>query len=181
MIKINLLREPTVKRRSWSPGISRYNLIALVVAVAVLGLAVAWYWHLTSKKEELTAERERQQRLYASLSQVDQQLQAARQVKERLDQRVALIERLRDNQEGPVRLMNSLLSSMPASPKLWLTSLAQKNRSVTIEGRAFDVPTIADFIADLGRLPHFLNVDLEFWEEQEESIAFKLNCQLGEE
>lgn len=181
MIKINLLREPTVKKRSWSPSVSRYNLIAMVVAVLVLGLAVAWYWHLSSQKEEMMAEKERQQRLYASLSQVDQQLQAARQIKERLDQRVALIERLRANQKGPVRLMNSLLSSMPASPKLWLTSLAQKSESVTIEGRSFDVPAIADFIADLGRLPHFLNVDLEFWEEEETSIHFKLNCQLGKE
>ena len=181
MIKINLLREPTVKKKSWSPSISRYNLIAMAIAVVLLGGAVLWYLHLSSQRGEMLAEQDRLQKEYAQLAEVDQQLQAARQIKERLDQRVNLIDRLRTNQKGPVNLMNSLLASMPDSPKLWLTSLAQSAQGVAIEGRSFDVPTIADFIADLHSLPHFMNVDLEFWEEQEESIHFKLNCQLGEE
>ena len=58
-----------------------------------------------------------------------------------------------------------------------MTSLLQREATISIEGRAFDVPFVADFIAALDDTGIFSYVDLEFWEQdQENSIRFQLSC-----
>jgi Tfp pilus assembly protein PilN len=58
-----------------------------------------------------------------------------------------------------------------------LTSLVQQESTLSVEGRAFDVPFVADFIAALDDTRIFSYVDLEFWEQdQENSIRFQLSC-----
>ena len=74
--------------------------------------------------------------------------------------------------------MNIVIGAIPNNPPgLWLTSLTQQETIISIEGRAFDVPFVADFIAALDDTQMFSYVDLEFWEQdQETSIRFQLNC-----
>ena len=74
--------------------------------------------------------------------------------------------------------MNIVIGAIPDNPPgLWLTSLVQQEATISIEGRAFDVPFVADFIAALDDTRIFSYVDLEFWEQdQENSIRFQLSC-----
>ncbi|HSR51084.1 MAG TPA: PilN domain-containing protein [Acidobacteriota bacterium] len=182
MIKVNLLREPAgaKKRRRTGQGISSANLIALGVAAVLLIAVFLWFYLLSSSVGELEVQAAELRAERDSLANVTQQLQAAQEQKRRLDERVAVIERLRDNQRGPVRLMNHVLDSLPTEPTLWLTSLAQQPGLVAIEGRAFDVPSIADFIARLEAGQLFREVELEYWEDQGDSIKFKINCRSKE-
>lgn len=182
MIKVNLLREPAgdKKRRRAGKGISGANLIGLGVAALLLIAVFLWFYLVSSSVGELRVQAAGLRSERDSLAQVTQQLQAAQEQKRRLDERVALIERLRNNQRGPVRLMNHVLNSLPNEPSLWLTSLAQQEGTVAIEGRAFDVPSIADFIARLEAGELFREVELEYWEDQSDSIKFKVNCRSKE-
>ncbi len=79
--------------------------------------------------------------------------------------------------------MNVVIGSVPNNPPgLWLTSLVQQDNLLTIEGRAFDVPFVADFIAALDNTRAFNYVDLQFWEQdQESSIKFQLHCETATE
>ncbi len=181
MININLLREPTAKKRRLGlkgAGLAGPSIFVLVVAALALTGLLAWYFMLSGELEEKQARVDSLRRQNLQLKQITAQIAAARQEKDQIEQKVALIESLRNSQRGPVRLMNQLLDAIPNDPKLWLTNLMQRGGGVTLEGRAFDVPTIADFIAKLGRQPLFRNVELEFWEEQADSIKFQLNCQV---
>ncbi|MBI3941181.1 MAG: PilN domain-containing protein [Acidobacteria bacterium] len=98
--------------------------------------------------------------------------------KKLLEERVAVIEQLKRNQTGAADLLESILVGVPDRPTLWLTSLNQKGKQVTVEGRAFDVPSIADFISVLSGNRLFKAVELAYWQEDEPAIKFQLNCDL---
>jgi Tfp pilus assembly protein PilN len=178
MIQINLLREATGRRRVWVPRKSRVEIwVGLLVAAAVVAV-LGWHWHLSSAREAAVIHRAELQQESARLAAVRAELLRYEAQRAVLEERARIIENLRDSQKGPVQMMNAVIAAMPGDPRLWLTSLSQQDSTVTIEGHAFDVPAIADFIANLGKYPPFQTVELAFWEDRQDSVAFGLNCRL---
>lgn len=176
MIQINLLREPSRRKVHWAPKgrWSEYAIGALAL-VAVLGV-LGWHWYLSGQKEQSLRVRAELQQQSLQLAAVRAELSRYEAQKNRLEERARVIEQLRAGQKGPVRLLNAVIASLPAEPRLWLTSLEQNGSTVVLQGRAFDVPAIADFIADLGKSPPFERVELNFWRDEQDSLAFGLNC-----
>src|SRR5690606_17626695 len=146
-----------------------------LISAALMG---SLYWFLIQERIVLQAQRKDLQQQSLELRAARAELDHYREQKGQLDARISVIEQLKANQKGPVRMMNSIIESVPADPRLWLTSLGQRGNSVTIEGRAFDVPAIADFIAGLNEQDSFKYVELEYWEEDTTSLKFKLNCEV---
>jgi Tfp pilus assembly protein PilN len=176
MIQINLLRESSSRRRLWVPKKTRVELyIGLIAAVAIVAV-LAWHWHLSSAKQEAQIRQAELQQQSLQLAAVRAELQRYQTQKVRLEERTGIIEELRASQKGPVQMLNGVIAAMPSEPRLWLTSLSQQDKTVTIEGNAFDVPAIADFIANLGKYPPFDTVELSFWEDRKDNVAFGLNC-----
>ena len=137
-----------------------------------------WYWTLSADRADSQSRHAALEARNQQLAAVQAQLQQFEQQKQDTEQRIEAIEKLQRNQQGPVELMNVMIASMPSDPGLWLTSLSQQGNTVTIEGKAFDVPFIADFIATLNDSPPFRFVELQYWEqESEETIRFRLNCE----
>lgn len=159
-------------------GLSGVNIALIGGALFLFGGLGGWAYLLSSSLDSNKAEISKLQERKNQLARVQKQIRRSEQQREQLEERIGLIQRLKNNQKGPVRLMNGLLDAMPSNPKLWLTSMVQKGRRVVIEGHAFDVPAVADFISDLDRTPPFKNIELEFWEDQKTSIKFKLNCEI---
>ncbi len=181
MITINLLREPAAEKRKWSVERSQVGIYAVILmGVAILGLA-GWYWHLRDLRADHEVEIERLENENARLAVVRAELQKFQQHKRLLEDRISVIEQLKNNQKGPILLMNSLIGAIPGEPRLWLNNVSQKGKTVVIEGNATDIPALADFIEKLEVSPPFSNVDLDFWEEQKDShsIKFSLNCEIG--
>lgn len=179
MITINLLREPAVEKRRWSVEKSQVGIYAVILmGVAILGLA-GWYWHLRDLRADYDVEIQRLEAENARLAVVRAELQKFQRHKKLLEDRISVIEQLKNNQKGPIVLMNSLIGAIPVAPRLWLKSVSQKGRTVVIEGNATDIPALADFIEKLEVSPPFKNVDLDFWEEDQNSIKFSLNCETG--
>ncbi len=176
MIKINLLREPSAKKASRGLGVSKPMIILLASAATLLVFLVGFYIYTAGQLEEVKTEIAELQQQKMRLRRVQAQIQRSERQQAQLEERISLINRLKSNQRGPVILMNGVLASVPEEPKLWLTNLVQRNNNVVVEGRAFNVPAIADFISDLGRTKPFGAVDIEFWEEQPNDVRFKLNC-----
>jgi len=177
MIRINLL--PAYEEYAAIPP-QIYGAIALVL-VGVLALG-GWYWILNGDLEGAQKNQTELEAQNLALASVQAELQQFEQQKQDTQQRIDAIEQLQRNQQGPVELMNVMIASMPSDPGLWLTSLSQRGNSITIEGKAFDVPFIADFIATLNDSPPFRFVELQYWEqESEETIRFRLNCETVEE
>lgn len=177
MIKINLLREPSSSRLTL-PRKSRPELMGALIFLVTAALAGSLYWFLIQERTVLQAQRQDLQHQSLELRAARAELDRYREQKSQLDARISVIEQLKENQKGPVRMMNSIIESVPPDPRLWLTSLGQRGNTVTIEGQAFDVPAIADFIASLNEQDSFKYVELEYWEEDATSLKFKLNCEV---
>ena len=64
-----------------------------------------------------------------------------------LQQRVTLIEQLRRGQSGPVHILDEVSKALP--DRLWLVSMAQRDKDFTIEGRTTSLTGVSDFVANL--------------------------------
>lgn len=179
MITINLLREPLRPRVRWLySGRSKSEVLGigfLVITFLVMG---GWYWSVAGQLNEKMVRRQALQQEHIELQGVLAEIDQFEKQRQQLEERIKIIEELKQSQKGPVVLMNGVISSIPKDPVLWLTSLSQDGESVSIEGRALTVPSIADFIGALDLRAAFENVELEYWEEDEDSIKFKISCQV---
>ncbi len=172
MIKINLF--PTFDTAEGTP-VQKYAVLLFVLGVVAMG---GWYLNATSGRADLQEQVTLLEQESVRLQELTAQVVVFEEQKRSLEERIAIIERLQSNQKGPVELMNIVIGAVPDNPPgLWLTSLVQQATTISIEGRAFDVPFVADFIAALDDTQLFSYVDLEFWEQdQESSIRFQLSC-----
>lgn len=181
MIKINLLRERSkVGAKGWAPSSARTQWIGIIILVAAAALVSTSFLYLSGRKQDNFQVREGLQAELAQLQAVRAQIERFKAEKEKVEERIVLVERLVANQQGPVRLMNSILASVPEKPRLWLVNVGQKNSALTVEGRTLDVPALAEFIERLERNAPFKRVELDFWEEEkdQESIRFQLSCEI---
>ena len=172
MIKINLF--PTFETVEGTP-VQQYAVLLFVLGVVAMG---GWYLTASNGRADLQEQVNLLETESARLKELTAQVVAFEEQKRSLEERIVIIEQLQTNQKGPVELMNIVIGAIPDNPPgLWLTSLVQQEATISIEGRAFDVPFVADFIAALDDTRIFSYVDLEFWEQdQENSIRFQLSC-----
>lgn len=151
MIRINLLG---VERQKAKKAPAAFDISQRLTAVCSLILVLAlagigsWYWLLTQSASQVEAEiasaRQEAAQLQSLLVEV-QQFEARRA---QLQQRVALIEKLRAGQSLPVQLLDHVSRALP--DMLWLTSLEQENGAVLIEGRSTTLIGLSDFVGNLG-------------------------------
>jgi type IV pilus assembly protein PilN len=151
MIRINLLaveRERTKRAtRAAIPAAQRVTIGASFILLTTVLVIGWWFWSLRKQSSDLdssiaSAEVETQQ-----LRSVLAQVQKFETRKAQLQQRVTLIEQLRRGQSGPVHVLDEVSKSVP--DRLWLTSMAQKDKEYTIDGRATSLTALSDFVANL--------------------------------
>ena len=156
MIRINLLAVEREKRRrksSLQAG-QKFTVLGSLILLATAA-GIGWRYMDLQKQsvqfdDDIAAAQRETVRLRSLLDQVQQYEARTGQ----LQQRVSLIEQLRQGQSGPVHMLDEISSSLPEM--LWLTSLQQKNGEVTIDGRASTHTALSDFIANLERSPYFV-------------------------
>jgi type IV pilus assembly protein PilN len=151
MIRINLLgveRQKVRKSVSFLDPQQRATFgCCLVFGLTVLGIS-AWYWSLTREAARLDQEIATAQQEATALQAVLLEIKRGEEHRAQLQQRVAVIQQLRDGQSVPVQLLDHVSRSLP--DMLWLSSLDQKPDAVSIEGRTTTLISLADFVANLG-------------------------------
>jgi Tfp pilus assembly protein PilN len=178
MIRVNLLKDPTARSRRTAakPKMSRTAPALAAFIVLVAAAMGGWYYYLNTQKTSLT---ERKRELVAQENRLnDLKTELAKYEKDKLDRqnRIAVIEELKERQTGPVQLMNHLLESIPQNRLLWLTSVNQKDDRVQIVGYAQQIEAIPDFMTNLANDNLFQSVDLETIESNKDASRFSLLC-----
>jgi Tfp pilus assembly protein PilN len=190
MIRVNLLGTKeapagggTVIDAGPSGG-ERSERKGVFVAVAILGLAVAaivvqWLSmtrqlnQLDEEINQLTAEKNR-------LAPIILEVQKYQAKLAELEEKEKLIERLKSEREGPVRMLDALSSELPDF--VWLTKLQQAGPQVSIDGMAASYVSIADYIRKLEDNEWFQNVELidakVDQREEQEFTQFQLRTQI---
>ena len=159
MIKINLLSEgkrpAAVRKKSAAKlegqDVGQWMLLA-GIAVGLLALAGAWW--LQNKKTALKQEEVAQaQREVDQLASVIKEVEDYKGKKSELERKIGIINDLKANQRGPVRVMDYVSRALPEL--LWLDTMSMKSDSITVEGRAFNTNAVANFIDNLDKVPEF--------------------------
>ena len=164
MIKINLVREGRAVRGAGAPaavpgvaaaaGPGNLNNI-LIIGLIVLGaVASLGYWLYAKRNLANTQATMEQRKLEA------QKLESAiaavndfQKKKDSLQKRIDLINQLKQNQKGPVRIMDQVSRDLP--DLVWLDSMNITNGHISLNGRGLNPNAIALFVANIKQDPFF--------------------------
>jgi type IV pilus assembly protein PilN len=171
MIKINLLAEgkrPAAVRKSKSAELLKGQDIGqwLLAAGFVLGaiLAFFFWWQVKEEKAAQDEEIAVAQAEVAALASVIKEVEDYKAKKAELETKIGIINDLKLNQRGPVRVMDSISKALPEL--LWLDRMTMDDASITVEGRAFNTNAVANFIENLDKVAEFEEPTLKDTTEQ---------------
>ncbi|MEO6258733.1 MAG: PilN domain-containing protein [Thermoanaerobaculia bacterium] len=168
MIKINLVREGRAVRGAGAvqgaaaaavSGPSNLNNVFLVAGL-ILGAVIAFGWwfienrKLADRRETVVTKQSEAQRLEAIIKEVEDYQKR----KDSLQKRIDLINQLKQNQKGPVRIMDRISQDLP--DLVWLDRLNMSGGAITIEGRGLNPNAIANFVENVKNDALFEEPDL---------------------
>ena len=177
MIKINLVGE---RKRPVTPSpaagaggfegasIGNWLLIGLIV-LGVLA-ALGHMWILNNRIEDKEAEVAEAQREVDELEPYIREVEEFKAKKAELERKVQVINQLKANQHGPVRVMDHVSRALPEL--LWLTRMEVAPTTITVTGQAFNTNAVANFIENLDRVPEFQEPILKDTQQKGEIYTF---------
>ena len=161
MIRINLIADRRKTARIQRPSSGRFGIdmesiatIALVAIVLLSAVGYGGYWFLLSRdiadgKADINTAEASVAELQSIIDQVERYTTRKTDLKHRID----VISDLRDNQRGPVRILDEVSRGLP--DLLWLDELRVTARAVTVVGRSFTTNSVATFIENLDAVEEF--------------------------
>jgi len=181
MIKINLLAEgkrPAAVRKTKSAQLLEGKdlapwLLFAGIVVALLVFGVWWYLlhgEIVQREQEIATAQHEVDQLQAVLKEVEDY----KQKKSELERKIKIINDLKLNQRGPVRVMDDISRALPEL--LWLDRMRMGGNTIELEGRAFNTNAVANFIESLDKMPEFEEPTLKDAQEQTGGIyKFQIN------
>jgi type IV pilus assembly protein PilN len=171
MIKINLLSEgkrPTAVRKAKTSALLQgqdFGMWLLALGL-LLGAAAtgAYWWKLKGDVEAQQEEIAAAQREVKMLEAVIKEVEDYKQKKAELERKIGIINDLKLNQRGPVRVMDYVSRALPEL--LWLDRMTMNASTIQIDGRAFNPNAVANFIENLDKVPEFEEPVLKDTQEQ---------------
>jgi len=166
LIKINLVREGRAVRGAGAAPAAAVQAAAgpgggtsinniLIGIFTLLGIVAAlgyWYWNkreLTQRKEIVEQRTVEAQKLEAIIKEVEDYQKR----KDSLQQRIDLINKLKQNQKGPVRIMDQISRDLP--DLVWLDNMSISGGRVSLSGRGLNPNAIALFIENVKNDTYF--------------------------
>ena len=182
MIKINLVAEaparlkgPKGPRSELSLGARQGDILMLVVlGIALLGIGTRWL--LLKNERDHLREVERTKR--AERDELQPYIQKVQELEPKRDQprhKISVINNLKQNQRGPVRIMDEVSRALP--DLVWLTKMTMRGSNLTISGVAMDETAVANYISNLDSSPFFQEPTLKRMARgKEDTFSFVLDC-----
>ncbi|MBV9494881.1 MAG: PilN domain-containing protein [Acidobacteria bacterium] len=165
MIKINLVREGRAVRGagavaaptaapSGGGGGTDINNILIVALLLIGGLAAgAWWWLEKRKLNEKQATVAQRKTEAEKLEAIIRDVEEYQKRKDNLQKRIDLINQLKQNQRGPVRIMDQVSRDLP--DLVWLDKMTINAGSINISGRGLNPNAIANFVENVKNDPYF--------------------------
>jgi type IV pilus assembly protein PilN len=163
VIRINLIREARAARAAGVPGAAPIaaagapaNLNSMLLVVCLIGGVVFgggyWFWKksvLSNREEQVAVRRAEAQKLEAIIKEVED----FQRRKENLEKRIQLINDLKKNQKGPVRIMDRISQDLP--DLVWLDRMTLTGTNIAVEGRGLNPNAVATFVENIKADPMF--------------------------
>jgi type IV pilus assembly protein PilN len=180
MIRINLLnegRKPVVAKKARMSGIDLGGIdlpssVLLAVVVLALIVALGHNFLLARKVKNRQAEVAAAQVEVDRLAPIIKEVEEFRAKRAELEQKVEVIGNLKDNQRGPVEIMDKISRALPEL--LWLSKMQVVASDVSLEGQAFNTNAVANFIENLDKVPEFQEPVLQDTAQSKQMYSFKV-------
>jgi type IV pilus assembly protein PilN len=158
LIRINLLTEAkaaaTRKKAPLLPTGARLNNFLFFGGFG-LGLAYIVIMGLTllSRRSQLDDEIVKARLEAARLKSIIEEVKEYEDKKTSLEAKIQLINALKTNQKGPVRLMDEISKALP--DLVWLTTLDVSANQITMRGKTLSPNAVATYLENLKKSPFF--------------------------
>ena len=189
MIRINLLGVPKSKSKrgpslaSMLPGagVSVVMKVLLVFALAA-AMNFGYWYHLNAEKARLAVQLVQAERTNRELSEVKAKYLEREKQMQQYKRRVDVIDELRSEQFGPVKLMATLGGTVNNTEAVWLSAVKDQGGSIDIEGRALSETAVANLITNLQKTGYFKSVEMkESYQDEQvknmQAFIFTITCQ----
>jgi type IV pilus assembly protein PilN len=155
MIRINLLESERAARGKGAagaagggPSVGPYVPLVASLVLSVGGIGYVW-WSITNEIATTEANIETAKATVATLEKERARKEELERKRKSVQDQVALIERLKMEQAGPVRMLDEISKALPDF--VWLTSLTQSGAQVKLAGESSNNNAIADYLSNLQR------------------------------
>jgi len=171
VIKINLVREGRAPVRGTgaapavsaglgvSAGPANLNTLIIIGLVGVSLVLAAGYWLINNR---LLARRQDEVRVRKAeadkLESIIKEVEDFQRRKDSLQNRIDLINQLKQNQKGPVRILDQISRDLP--DLVWLDKMTVAGGRITLGGRGLNPNAIANFVENVKNDPYFEEPEL---------------------
>jgi type IV pilus assembly protein PilN len=155
MIRINLL--PVRELKKLARLREQLYMFGALVGVMVFAVAALW-WIDTKTLSRLEAEKASLESELGRLKQIVTEVNAMETRQKLLNARLETIQRLRQNQRGPVLVLDALSQNLP--DQAWLETIDETGGVYKVAGYALTNFAVADLLRNLQRSQRFNKVDL---------------------
>ena len=186
MIRINLLGQarPKASRRPVDTG-AALPLVFIGAGVLLGGLFLFYFYH--SWQTQLNDENRRIQQLQAQktdLEKIKADVEQFDKQKTVLKQRVDTIEQLQRDRTGGQELLDQVANTVSRAENLWLITLTKKGTTLTMDGAAASLNSVANFITALKRSGYFQKVEIKESKQDDRStnvqtFLFTINADIA--
>ena len=161
MIKINLLPVKRAGKKTKAPVDEALMQLGIGLGVVLIFLGACGHrWQSNADEIILQTQlKESKTKEVEALKKKVQEVEDYEKKKLSLENQVRIIEQLRKNQGGPVRLLDYLSQSLDPV-KVWLSNV-EGDAQVTVTGKALTNDDIVEFIKNLQQSKYFSSVTLQ--------------------
>ena len=158
MIRINLLTEARAaaakKKGPALPTGAKLNNLLLLGGLALGLIYIAtMFLVLHSRNKKLDTEIAQAREEVARLKSIIDEVKGYEDKKRSLEEKINLINNLKTNQKGPVRLMDEVSKALP--DLVWLTDMQMQGDQLTMKGRTLSPNAVATYLENLKKSPYF--------------------------
>src|SRR5262245_18268649 len=176
MIRVNLLAggPGAAQPKVVIPAEQRTSLIGLSMLLVTGALVGAWWYYISYQRAAAEEGIAKAEGRIEQLKDAMKVLEAARTQKAELQERLAVIDRLRAAKHGPVKMLQLFNTSLPDG--LWLMEVKQSGLTVQIEGRSLSQTAVSDFaksLQDSGFFKMPVEIVTTLMETVEETAVFR--------
>ena len=158
MIRVNLLSEARAaaarrKAPAMPSGAKLNNILFFAgVLLGILYIAIMGFV-LTSRRRHLDQEIGKAKLEAERLRSIIEEVKGYEEKKASLEAKIKLINDLKTNQKGPVRLMDEISKALP--DLVWLTNLDVSGNQITMRGRTLSPNAVSTYLENLKKSPFF--------------------------
>jgi type IV pilus assembly protein PilN len=158
LIRINLLSEARAaaarrKAPAMPTGAKLNNLLFMAGIFIGLAYIVVMGLVLTSRRRHLDQEIGKARVEAERLKSIIEEVKGYEEKRASLEAKIKLINDLKTNQKGPVRLMDEISKALP--DLVWLTALDMAGNQITMKGRTLSPNAVSTYLENLKKSPFF--------------------------